>query len=82
MTLLEMSSKVYQADLEQFRGRMRELKAELKVETDPRKIDQLRSRIRELDAIVRTTRTMMEITRYYYGPGSHRERKYEPYRFY
>lgn len=82
MTLLEMSSKVYQADLEQFRGRMRELKAELKVETDPRKIDRLRSRIRELDAIVRTTRTMMEITRYYYGPGSHRERKYEAFRFY
>jgi len=82
MTLLEMSEKVYQADLERFRGRMRELKANLKVETDPRKIDRLRSRIRELDSIVRTTRTMMEITRYYYGPGSHRERKYEAFRFY
>lgn len=82
MTLLEMSEKVYQADLEQFRSRMRELRAELKVETDPRKIDRLRFRIRELDSIIRTTRTMMEITRYYYGPGSHRERKYEAFRFY
>lgn len=82
MTLSEMSENVYQTDLERFCGRMRELKAELKVETDSRKIDRLRSRIRELDAIVRTTRTMMEITRYYYARGCHRERKYEPYRFY
>ena len=82
MTLLEMSEKVYQPDLEAFRGRMRELKAELKVETDLRKIDQLRSRIRELDSIIRSTKTVMEITRYYYGPGSHRERRYEAFRFY
>ena len=29
-----------------------------------------------------STKTMMEITRYYYGPGSHRERRYEAFRFY
>lgn len=82
MTLFEMSEKVYQSDLEQFRARMRELKEALKAEADVRQIERLRTRIRELDAIVRQTKTMMEIMRYYYGPGSHRERKYEPYRFY
>ena len=82
MTLLEMSEKVYQADLEQFHKRMRELKAELKVETDPRKIDRLRSRICELNVIVRQTRELMGVTRDYYAPGCHREHKYEAYRFY
>lgn len=82
MTLLEMSEKVYQPDLEQFRSRMRELKAELKVETDRRKIDRLRFRIRELDVIVRQTRELMGVTRDYYAQGCHREQKYEKYRFY
>lgn len=82
MTLFEMSENVYKPDLEQFCGRTRELKAELKVETDPRKIDRLRYRIRELDAIIRQSRTLMGVTRDYYARGNHRERKYEPYRFY
>ena len=82
MTLFEMSEKVYQSDLEQFRARMRELKEALKAETDVRQIERLRTRIRELAAIVQQTKTMMEITRYYYGPGSHRERRYEAFRFY
>lgn len=82
MTLIEMSEKVYQADLEQINARILELKAAEKMETDKRTVEGIRRRLVEMGVIARQTKELMDLTRVYYAPGCHRRRSYEKYRFY
>lgn len=75
MLLSEMSLE-YKKDQLTFHARIKELRAAVKTETDPRKADLLQSRIRELEPLRREARELAELTARYYERGYCRNEKY------
>ena len=75
MTLREMS-KEYEAAAVPLRGRLRQLRMELKQEKDPEEIWHLKRRIAELTPMLTQVNELAELTARYYERGYWRNEKY------
>ncbi len=75
MTLAELSL-CYQEAAVPIRARLRQLRQELALETDPEKIWHLKRRIAELTPILTQMNELAELTRHYYDRGYYRNEKY------
>ncbi len=75
MTLTELSL-CYREAAVPLRARLRQLRQELKAETDPEKIWQLKRRIGELTPILTQMNELAELTAHYYDRGYYRNEKY------
>ncbi|MBO7184346.1 MAG: hypothetical protein J6V34_00965 [Oscillospiraceae bacterium] len=75
MTLTELSL-CYQQAAVPIRNRLRQLRQELAVETDPEKIWKLKRRIAELTPILTQMNELADLTAHYYDRGYYRNEKY------
>ena len=75
MTLYEMSF-TYREDALRFRLRVGELRAAVKRAPTQEAQERLRRRIAELEAIIRQSRELAELTQRYYERGYHRDERY------
>ena len=75
MTLYEMSF-TYREDVLRFRLRVGELRAAVKRAPTQEAQERLRRRIAELEAIIRQSRELAELTQHYYERGYHRDERY------
>lgn len=75
MTLLEISHGYRQAAVP-LRLRLRQLRQELKVTTDPEEIWRLKRRIAELTPMLTQVNELAELTEHYYDRGYYRSEKY------
>ena len=75
MTLKEMSGD-YRAAAVPLRARLRELRKELALETDPEKIWHLKRRIAELTPMLTQMNELAELTAHYYEREYYRSEKY------
>lgn len=75
MLLSEMSLDYKKSQLA-FRARIKELRKEVRSETDPGKVAVLQSRIRDLEPLHREARELAELTARYYERGYHKNEKY------
>lgn len=74
--LLSEMSLLYKQDQIAFYGRITELRAAAKTETDPGKAANLQSRIKDLTPLWREARELAELTARYYERGYHKNEKY------
>ncbi len=75
MTLAEISL-CYEAAAVPLRARLRQLRQELTVATDPEVIWHLKRRIRELTPMLTEMNELAELTAHYYDRGYYRSEKY------
>ena len=75
MTLQELSQCYEEAALP-LRARLRQLRQQLKTETDPEVIWHLKRRIGELSPILTQMNELAELTAHYYDRGYYRSEKY------
>ena len=75
MTMQELSERYY-ASAEALNGRMVQLRAQLRRETDPAASSRLRSRLAELDPLLREARALAELTAHYYDRSYRKHEKY------
>ena len=75
MNLQELST-IYSADAETFALRIHQLQQQLRRETDPDTAFQLRSRIAQLEPLLRQSRALARVTRHYYDRGDSRNETY------
>ena len=75
MTMRELSERYY-ASAEALNGRMVQLRAQLRRETDPAASCRLRSRLAELDPLLREMRALYLVTARYYDRGDHKNGSY------
>ena len=75
MTLRELS-QCYEEAAIPLRARLRQLRQQLKTETDPEAIWHLKRRIGELSPILTQMNELAELTAHYYDRGYYRSEKY------
>lgn len=75
MTLKELSAE-YRAAAVPLRRRLRELRSEMKTETDPEKRFWLTRRMLVLSQMLQQTNELAELTEHYYERGYYRNEKY------
>ena len=75
MTLLEMSV-LYAESADKLRGRIAQLRAAERAETDPEPARRLRQRAESLRPLLRETRELAVLTAKYYDRSYHKHEKY------
>ena len=75
MTLLEMSV-LYAESADKLRGRIAQLRAAERAETDPETARRLRQRAESLRPLLREARELQKLTAHYYDRGYPRSEKY------
>ena len=75
MTLLEMSA-LYAESADRIRGRIAQLRAAARAETDPEATRRLRLRAESLQPLLRETRELAVLTARYYDRSYHKHEKY------